>query len=80
MGWPSAAAIWAFLVTVGQAIGWFMSGVLKEKQREAAESEKATVGANQATNGVDAMSRSAKLQYLERRGRVRGSARDGGSH
>jgi hypothetical protein len=77
MGWPSAAAIWAGLVYFAQALGWLFTGILKEKQREAVEGEELLTKANQATNGVDSMSRAERLQYLASRGRLRNPPGDG---
>lgn len=74
MTWGEALKM--FLVTIGQAMGWFFTGVLKEKRDDAVEGEKAITEANQGTGAVDGMSRADKLHYLEKRGRVRSSESD----
>lgn len=70
--WAIAGA-WALLAGVLKSFWDFYNGETTQRYKDIAADAGKVVAANQTTNSADSMSRDDKLQFLERRGRLRSS-------
>lgn len=73
MSWASAivAGVVAVIAAAFSTLKDFFSGELKQKNDQLSADNQSLIKADEAVRNVDTMSRSYKLQFLERRGRLR---------